>query len=293
MFDMARNQSGLLIYTEHRYYGQTTPTPNLVLDNMRFLNIDQALADLAHFITYMKEQIPGIRNSPVVLVGCSYSGTMVTWFMQKYPHLAVGAWSMSAPLLAKVDFVEYKEVVSRAVTEVGGEQCSGRIRSAFQQMEAFVAAGNAAELERLFNLCEPLDLTNDLDVWSLFADTAGPWSGMVQYYDEYYRDIEDPCDALVATQGATDVEAYATWLMNRWGTSGSRCYDHTYAAFLRDFNGTSWDDWVARSEWRQWLYQTCAEYGWYQTSGSDDILFGSSFPVDLSLQWCQDLYDNL
>ncbi|KAG5670378.1 hypothetical protein PVAND_000648 [Polypedilum vanderplanki] len=294
MFDMARNLSGLMIYTEHRYYGYTTPVPNLEMDNMRFLNIDQALADLAHFIVYMKEQIPQIRNSHVILVGCSYSGTMVTWFMQKYPHLAAGAWSMSAPLLAKVDFIEYKEVVSHAVTTVGGEQCSGRIRRAIEEMEAMVAANNTSEINRLFRLCDPLDLTNQLDVWSLFSDVAGPWSGMVQYYNEFYRDIEDPCENLVAINATSDIEAYAEWLMNRWRIRDGYCYDHTYAAFLDDFSGTNWDDWVARSEWRQWLYQTCAEYGWYQSSGSEhpDFIFGSSFPADFSLQWCHDLYDN-
>lgn len=43
---------------------------------------------------------------------------------------------------------------------------------------------------------------------------------------------------------------------------------------------------------RQWMYQTCAEYGWYQTSGSTNQPFGSSFPVELSVQQCIDLYNN-
>lgn len=293
MYDMARNLSGLMIYTEHRYYGYTTPTADLTLENLRFLNIDQALADLAHFIIHIKENIPQIRNSGVVLVGCSYSATMVTWMMQKYPHLAVGAWSLSAPLHAQVDFVEYKEVVSHAIEVVGGQQCSNRIRNAIATMELLVWANETEQINSLFRLCSPLDLSNDLDVWSMFADVAGPWSGMVQYYHRDDRDIEDPCDELVAIPGEDDLVAYSTWLMNRWRITEDQCYNHTWAAFLDDFGGTSWDDWVARSEWRQWLYQTCAEYGWYQSSGSDNILFGSMFPVDLSLQWCQDLYDGL
>lgn len=44
---------------------------------------------------------------------------------------------------------------------------------------------------------------------------------------------------------------------------------------------------------RPWLYQTCAEYGWYQTSGSDMQIFGSGFPVDLYIKMCTDLYDYL
>lgn len=186
LYDMARNLSGLMIYSEHRYYGFTTPTPDLTLENLQWLNIDQALADLAHFIVSIKESFPAVKNSGVILVGCSYSGTMVTWFMQKYPHLAQGAWSMSAPLYAKVDFVEYKETVSKAIINIGGDQCSAKIRRAFVQMEDLWERREISEIERIFRLCEPLNVTNTLDVWSLFADMAGPWSGIVQYASRYF-----------------------------------------------------------------------------------------------------------
>ena len=87
MYDMAKALNGLLFYTEHRYYGNTKPTPDLTLENLRYLNIDQALADLAHFIVSVRKHFPGSENSGAILVGCSYSGTMVTWFMQKYQNL--------------------------------------------------------------------------------------------------------------------------------------------------------------------------------------------------------------
>jgi pimeloyl-ACP methyl ester carboxylesterase len=293
MHDMARALNGALFYTEHRYYGETKPVANLRLENLRWLSIDQALADLAHFIEDIKQNMPIFRDSPVILVGCSYSATMVTWFMQKYPHLAKGAWSLSAPLLAKVDFVEYKEVVSYAIEEVGGAQCANRIKTAFTELEAMYAARNAANFKRLFFLCTDIDFENKLDVWSLFSDISSTWSGLVQYYDRYYRDIENACEGLMSYDEPTELESYAKWITNRWRLSQTNCYDHTYESFLRDWNGTSWDDWIARSEWRQWLYQTCSEYGWYQSSGSDNILFGSMFPVEYSLQWCYDLYDSL
>lgn len=74
-------------------------------ENMEYLHVLQALEDLAHFIRTMKSTIPGMANSKVILVGGSYSATMVTWFKKIYPDLATGSWASSAPLLAKVDFV--------------------------------------------------------------------------------------------------------------------------------------------------------------------------------------------
>ena len=105
MYDMAKQLNGTMFYTEHRYYGESRPTEDLSVENLRFLNVDQALADLAHFITHVKATYPGTQDSGVIMVGASYSATMVTWFRQKYPHLVDGVWASSAPLLAQVDFV--------------------------------------------------------------------------------------------------------------------------------------------------------------------------------------------
>lgn len=41
---------------------------------------------------------------------------------------------------------------------------------------------------------------------------------------------------------------------------------------------------------RQWIYQTCNEYGWYQTSGSANQPFGTKFPVALYTTMCYDAY---
>lgn len=41
---------------------------------------------------------------------------------------------------------------------------------------------------------------------------------------------------------------------------------------------------------RQWIYQTCNEYGWYQTSGSSSQPFGTKFPLELFINMCQDAY---
>lgn len=290
--DMAEALNGTMYYTEHRYYGESRPTDDLTTENLAYLNIDQALADLAYFIVHEKQTNPELANSGVILIGASYSATMVTWFMQKYPHLANGAWSSSAPLKAKVDFVEYKEVVSEALEIVGGANCTRRIRNAFEELEAIFAAGNATQIEELFSFCHPFDLTNDLDVWSFFSDVAGPWSGIVQYHREYNQDIQQECEFLVNQDTATDLEALIRWW---WypGPSEGGCYDHRYELFLYWYSGTGWDDPAAWYEIRQWYYQTCAEYGWYQSSGSDNILFGSNFPANLSLQICADLYSGM
>lgn len=71
---MARELNGTLYYTEHRYYGRSHPTNNTSTENLRYLTVDQALADLAVFVTHIKASSPDLANSGVIMVGGSYSG---------------------------------------------------------------------------------------------------------------------------------------------------------------------------------------------------------------------------
>jgi len=77
---------------------------SLSLEQLRHLSLHQALADLAHFIRYQKSQNPTLTHSKVLLIGGSYSGSMVAWMTQLYPELIAASWASSAPLLAKADF---------------------------------------------------------------------------------------------------------------------------------------------------------------------------------------------
>lgn len=74
IYDLAEELSGIIYYTEHRYYGQSRPTANTSTENLRFLSVDQALADLAFFISHVKASSPDLVESGVILVGGSYSG---------------------------------------------------------------------------------------------------------------------------------------------------------------------------------------------------------------------------
>ena len=42
--------------------------------------------------------------------------------------------------------------------------------------------------------------------------------------------------------------------------------------------------------WRPWLWQTCTEFGWYQTTNQADQKYGSSLPLEFFEQWCSDAF---
>lgn len=65
------------------------------------------------------------------------------------------------------------------------------------------------------------------------------------------------------------------------------CADISYSKKLQDFENIEFDN---ESSHRQWTYQTCSEFGWYQTSASANQPFGNSFNVDFFMEMCGDIF---
>ena len=62
-------------------------------------------------------------------------GSLSAWFRIKYPHLVVGAIATSAPVEAKLNFVEYLEVVRDSLnTTQHGAECVSAVKMANEQL---------------------------------------------------------------------------------------------------------------------------------------------------------------
>uniref|UniRef100_A0A1I8PJZ8 Serine protease K12H4.7 n=1 Tax=Stomoxys calcitrans TaxID=35570 RepID=A0A1I8PJZ8_STOCA len=279
--DLAREHKGILFYTEHRYYGQSKPTSNIQVENLKYLHVKQALADVAHFIKHKRETVPALANSKVIMSGGSYSATMVVWFKKLYPELLNGGWASSAPILAKVNFLEYKEVVGRALRELGSEQCYNRVNNGITELEEMFANKRSAEAKAMLKLCNNFNHNNDLDIWSLFGSISNIFAGIVQYQKE--GDVPFYCNYIMSFED--DLTAIASfWLFALGNPNG--CVDVTYKGTLEYYLDSSY----AMGASRPWYFQTCNEYGWYQSSSSPNQPFGKSFPHTLYTTLCGDVF---
>lgn len=152
----------------------------MTLENLKYLHVKQALADVAHFIRYQRETNPQLSHSKVIISGGSYSATMVVWFSKLYPELVNGGWASSAPLVAKVDFIEYKEVTGKAIRELGSKQCYDRIERGINELERMFDEKRSAEAKSMLQLCDVFDEKNNLDLWTLFSSISNLFAGLVQ-----------------------------------------------------------------------------------------------------------------
>uniref|UniRef100_A0A914UMN4 Lysosomal Pro-X carboxypeptidase n=1 Tax=Plectus sambesii TaxID=2011161 RepID=A0A914UMN4_9BILA len=94
VWDLSLKFKAAVVFAEHRFYGETLPFGNnsyTNVSNLGYLSSEQALADYAVLIGYLKSTvIPNAANAPVIAFGGSYGGMLAAWFRIKYPHVVVG-----------------------------------------------------------------------------------------------------------------------------------------------------------------------------------------------------------
>lgn len=285
MYDIAKAHNGMLYYTEHRYYGKSHPTEDLSLDNMQYLNVDQSLADLAYFIETKKEE-KSLRNSIVIVFGGSYAGNMAAWSRLKYPHLIQGALASSAPVFAKADFHEYYEVVTESLRR-HSQQCVDDIKAAFDAVEELLATPQGPEkLKTYFNLCDVPQAKSPSDLGLFMNSLTEAFAGVVQY-DKVVKGqskIAICCKHMTAPYLGSPLQRLASLVSDQ-----EECSDLDYINFISSHTTKDWD--TQPDIMRQWYYQTCTEYGYFQTADTKNSIFGSKVPLSFFTEMCRDLYD--
>lgn len=287
MEEMSRELNGYMFYLEHRYYGESRPTEDVSDANLRFLSTEQALADVAHFVTHIKSNsvTPGAQDSPVIVIGGHYSASLAVWFRQKYPHLALGAWASAAPLESVVDHFQFKELAGAVYRHVGGNECYDTMERGFLQAEQMIADGEDDEVEEIFHLCGELDSEQDIQIF--FATMSAFYSILAQFDQfEEFPSIAEVCNIITGDHpsDAHAVGAILDLLLE------DDCVFIDYEIVLEEERRTEWNATTVEFGIRQWSYQSCSQFVWYHSSNSTFQPFGSSFPVDFMYRACEDVF---
>lgn len=278
-----------LLQLEHRYYGKSHPTSDTSVPNLKWLSSEQALADLANFITTMKQKLK-MPTAKVIVFGGSYPGNLAAWFRLKYPQIADGAIASSAPVWAKPDFYEYLEVVGASLDYVT-PGCQSVVKTAFNKLSAAVSA-NSASLTQLFGLCSPITNGNAMNLATFYESVIGFFQGAVQYnrMGPHSRVLAICNHMMNGSMGATPLQRLAS-IFNphpNQPVDPNQCMDFSYLNQINFFKNTSWSaDGVGS---RMWLYQTCSQFGYYQTTDSSNQPFGPHMNLAFEEQLCMDLY---
>ena len=316
MWEHAAQLKAKLVFAEHRYYGESLPlgpSSTANASTLRWLTMEQALADYASLIYSLKGDAATASTTRVVAIGGSYGGMLAAWLRMHYPSSVDGAIAASAPVLAfggmsgvnsKWDSNAYWRVVTADATETHGGCAPGCVAGVRSSWPALFAKGQSSSgrawLASTFRLCDSA-LTGAADVERLAAWLLNLWDtlamGNFPYASNYlvFQQTGDPsiklppwpfraaCEAFRGATASTAAEALLEHMATAAGVlynvSGrERCYavpdDPNYDGI--------WD--------YQWCTERLPQETYFSLNGTADMFYSRPFDADAIAKHCQHKY---
>ena len=221
---MAKSLGALLVFAEHRYFGDSMPFGANSFNSQaqsKYLSPHQALADYARYIASLKIN-PAYTQSAVIVVGGSYGGMLSAWFRIKYPHLVDGALAASAPIFHFPGTVD-PELFNFIVTE---DYKNIDVNCPINAYAGFQALNNNAynsqyyfTFQSIFKTCQLIKSYNDVQNLINYVNSALVYMAMTDY--PYATNFLNPmpafpvdvgCDMLMLVSNLNNVTQVLTAL---------------------------------------------------------------------------------
>jgi len=305
---LAQQYGAYMFQTEHRFFGQSRPTADMSTANLKWLTMEQALADINDFIPAMNKKF-NFTNPRWVAFGGSYPGTMAANLRKYYPNITVGNVASSAPLWPKVDFWEYAQKMEQALMWEN-QNCWMNTKNAFATIKqyTYTDTGRAA-LNQKFGIHPPLCnstvdscSTVDFDSTNFLANVFSDIQGIVQYtfdarnnvtLNQNGLSIANLCkrmnDSTVADVVDRLVNVYI-WASDWYNNNDSAVayMNNNYTDMISSMVNASFD---SDGDDRGWMWLCCNEFGWLQTTDNGYGIFKDLIPLNYYLQMCTDLFN--
>jgi len=312
MWELAKEHKALMVSLEHRFYGESYPTDDMSVENLSYLTSEQALADLARFIEYissltkesaLKSNPPlkakfSAANSKWVSFGGSYPGNLATWLKLKYPSSVAGTVGSSAPVQADYNFYRYAQVVGAALKYdlIGGsDQCYDIVEKAVAELHDLVTLtvpyGSSENVPASLKPCT--DMNDEYDLYAYESNIFGNFQGTVQYNMQMSgaATVADLCSELTSDAHSSPLGALDAMVGKYFASSGEdSCIASSWSEMIGELKEEAFD---GSSAMRQWIWQSCNEFGYFQTTEGDGHPFTSLTSCSLKIageEMCKQSY---
>ena len=180
---------------------------------------------------------------------------------------------------------------------LSGAQCVQAIKNATYILDAMLADKSQwPNVEKLFHVSPSLQ--NQDDVALLADNLAGNFMDIVQYNRDNTAFEGRPnnitivvlCDIMANASLGSALERYAAVNDLLLQSSGEKTVDANFSAQVASMRQVAWDSDTVKEGSRQWVYQTCTEFGFYQTTDSARQPFGDLISLGSQLKTCSAVY---
>ncbi|XP_055693699.1 putative serine protease K12H4.7 [Lutzomyia longipalpis] len=280
--DIAREVGALLVGTEHRYFGNSHPVPDLSVNNLAYMTTSQALEDIAALIRYIRSSSPYLEKAKVIAAGMGQGGALATWLRQGYPDLIHAAWASSAKLNAVLNNEKFLTTTAESVKIYGGLLCYDRMAKAFSMLEDKFQGRDFTQLMEIFKMCPNNDDFDDEVAGALFFGTLATTIGV--YIGQLHAPgITSFCGFL--EKGEDPMKGLSDWYYNVIHRAQG-CVPGSIDDRIGIYMDSHWSSAGAQSGGRQQLWQICNEFGWFRSSDAPDHPFGNRFPYRVMFEQC-------
>jgi len=270
----AEKLNGATVAVEHRFYGKTQPFDSLATENLRYLTSRQALHDLAQFQKWFISN-RSLQESDFFCLGGSYPGSLAAWYRLEFPEMTRGCWASSAPVEAVEVWPGFGQKVWQAVaTDVDGardDTVSVKLFAGYEQVAGLIQdpTPEAFEtLKRTFNVC-PGTLVSQQDRDNMEM-TISTYPGLImQYNNTVTPHLKAIRDIVIAAKTPLDAALDVSKFLNLTvGTGPGNCTDNSVGAFYQQLSNATLPLSGEGNAGRTWFWQTCNEFGYFQTATS-------------------------
>ena len=105
------------------------------------------------------------------------------------------------------------------------------------------------------------------------------------YFDSFLKGgnnnltIDLLCDAMLDQNVKDPLQKYINVNDIMLSLEKEKCLDASYGSFIKQMQSVNWNESAAEGG-RQWTYQTCIEFGFFQSTDSNAQPFGKTVPVE-------------
>lgn len=294
VFEIAADLRGHVFALEHRYFGNSRPTADASTENLQFLTVPQALADIAQFISFVRANYYGARNSRVILWGRHYGGALAVWARQKYPNLVDGVWASSAPIDAPLEYPQLMPNAFYTINSIGGPECGNVITGAMQMIGNAIRARDTSVVERRLRLCSPIDIDIPEDVARLFYGIAADIANNYVAHASY-PEIDEKCTIMRALDDPSnppenDLDGFARWYVDDFNRN-LMCLNFNNTAVMALYQQTAWNTISTIAGRRQNFWLQCSQLGQFPIANEGERHpFGWRFDLSFFRTWCAQVF---
>ncbi|KAJ3558317.1 hypothetical protein NM688_g1004 [Phlebia brevispora] len=270
---IAQQEHAATIVLEHRFFGLSNPHPDLSVQSLQVLNIQQAIDDLEYFAQNVQLPMPGgdkvsINTTPWILVGGSYSGALTGWTMVNKPGLFKAAYASSAVVEAITDYWGYFEPIRQYMAT----NCSADVEAVIAHIDSVFTGSNQTQINQLKAMFGWQNLTHLDDAAGALRNNLWDWQSLSP--DSGGGVFFEFCDALEVKDG---VNAPASgWGLDHALPAWATFWTETYYALIcgdddavdclgsYDKDSSYYTDTSLDNANRSWLWFVCNQVGFFQ-----------------------------